>query len=207
MVYKNTLTAAQKDKKIPVIIQRDGNVCFFCKMEFHESIPGFGRRVAHANDNEKDGRVENLLLAHEKCNEEMKDNYDYKILALQALRKNVSLASESLGEGEGVGQKRKETGLDELTEGQINEITNKIVLLELETKLPDGNYDKVISYNKTLKGIHYLVIQQTGKKRGSEQAARRALDAYCSMYAPWLDEKQGKGNRIIRRRLPEEVGQ
>lgn len=204
MVYNNTLTASQKDKKIPVIIRRDGNVCFFCKQPFHENVPGLGRVVAHCNDKPTDGRVENLVVSHESCNEEMKDNIDYKIIALDHLKKNVSQASESLSERERIN--RTDTGLDELTEGQVNQIINKIVKLELETQLPPKDYDRTISYNKTLKGVHYLVIEQTGGKRGSEVASRRSLDAFCSQYAPWLDEKQGKGNRIIRRRMPEEYG-
>lgn len=202
MVYNNDLTAAQKDKKIPQIIDRDGNVCFYDKEPFFEQVPGMGRRIDHANDNERDHRIENLLLAHEKCNEEKKTNFDMKFIALEALRKNVSSASESLG----AGQKRKEMDLDELTEGHVNQTINKLVKLELETKIPDGDYETILSYNKTLKGLHYLVIQETGGRRGSEQATRRAIDAFCSTYAPWLDEKQGKGNRIIRRRKPEEFG-
>ena len=89
--------------------------------------------------------------------------------------------------------------MDELTEGDVNEIINKLVKLELDTKLPSGDYKSVISYNKTLKGIHFLLIQETGGKRGSEQSTRRAIDAFCSMYAPWIDEKQGKGNKNHRK--------
>jgi len=203
MPYKNTRTSTQKDKLIPKIIKRDGNVCFYDKQPFRTDVPGLNRVIDHANNDEKDHRLENSLLSHEKCNEEKKRNADFQLLALEALKKNLAAAPESLGEGEK--QKRKEIGIDELTEGDINEITNKLVKLELETKLPDGNYEDVISYSKTLKGIHYLLIEQTGYRRGSEQAPRRAIDAFCSMYAPWIDEKQGKGNRIIRRRRPEEL--
>jgi len=203
MPYNNTLTSTQKDKMIPKIIKRDGNVCFFDKQPFHSEIPGLERVIDHANNKEDDHRIENLLIEHGKCNDEKKRNFDFQTLALDALKKNLSAAPESLGEKEG--QKRKERSVDELTEGDVNEIINKLVKLELETKLPEGDYETVISYNKTLKGIHFLLIQQTGYKRGSEQAPRRSIDAFCSMYAPWIDEKQGKGNRIIRRRKPEEM--
>lgn len=203
MPYNNTSTSTQKDKKIPKIINRDGNVCFFDKQSFRSDITGLERVIDHANNNENDHRIENLLLAHRKCNEAKKDNIDFQFLALDALKKNLSAASESLGESEG--QKRKEIGMDELTEGDVNEIINKLVRLELDTKLPNGDYKTVISYNKTLKGIHFLLIQQTGGRRGSEQSTRRGIDAFCSMYAPWIDEKQGKGNRIIRRRKPDEL--
>ena len=103
-------------------------------------------------------------------------------------------------------ERKKEVGHDELTESQVNQITNKLVRLELETKLPEKDYTSIISYSKTLKSLHYLIIQQTGGNRGSDQATRRSLDAHCSSYAPWIEEKQGKGNRIIRRRKPEEFG-
>ena len=202
MPYKNTLTSTQKDRMIPKIIERDGNVCFFDKQPFRSDVPGLERVIDHANNDENDHRIENELLVHRKCNEIKKTNHDFQFLALDALRKNLAAAPESLGEGEG--QKRKEIGMDELTEGDVNEIINKLVKGELETKLPSGDYETVISYNKTLKGIHFLLIQQTGGRRGSEQSTRRAIDAFCSMYAPWIDEKQGKGNRIIRRRKLDE---
>ena len=203
MVYNRELTATQLDKKIPIIVERDGDVCYFDLEPFFENVPGMGRKLDHLNDNERDHRVENLGLVHEKCNRKKVNDYDMKLIALDKLRENVSQLTKAQREREG--QNRPDPGQDELTEGDVNQIINKITKLELETKLPEGS-DDVISYNKTLRNIHFLTIQQTGK-RGSEQASRRSLDAYCSSYAPWIDEKQGKGNRIIRRRLPEEVGQ
>jgi len=196
MVYTNTLTAAQKDKKIPIIIKRDGNVCFFCKQEFVEQISGLQRFIDHANDNGKDGRIENLLLAHRSCNEKKKNNLDWKILAQEKLEENLHRV-ESLSERE----KKEDTHGDELTEGAINLIINKLVQAELESKLPK-NSQKTLSYSKTMKSITYLVIQQTGG-RGSETAVRRSLDAHCSEIALWGDRKEGRGNRIIFRRMNE----
>ena len=201
-MYKNTLTTAQKDKKIPIIIDRDGDVCIFDLEPFFENVPGMERTIDHLNDNEKDNRVENLALCHFHCNQKKKNDFDMKLIALDILRKNVNNASESLSECER--KNHAEIGLDELKEGDVNKIINKIAKMELESKLPDGS-DEVISYTKTIKNIHYLTIQQTGD-RGSDPASRRAVDALCSSYAPFIDEKQGRGNRIIRRRLPEEVG-
>lgn len=125
----------------------------------------------------------------------------FQILAKNTLKKNLAAAPEPLGEKEGQKHRNKKT--EELTEGVLNEIINKLVKLELESRLPPNDYEKVISYNKKLKGIHYLLIEQTNYRRGGEQPVRRSIDAFCSMYAPWIDEKQGKGNRIIRRRKPE----
>lgn len=199
MVYRNTLTATQKDKKISLIIDRDGDVCFYDKMPFVKEIPGLIRTIDHANDNEQDNRIENLLLAHLQCNEKKKSHADMQILAKQALSENIRNASKSLGESEREKHTEANKDTDELKEGDINLIVNKLTKAELEVQFPD-KYDYTgISYTKILQRIHFMLIQETGG-RGSEQAVRRALDAYCSDYAPWKSEKRGKGNRIIRRR-------
>lgn len=203
MVYTNTLTAAQKDKKIPIIINRDGNVCFFCKQPFVEQIWDLQRVIDHANDNGGDGREENLLLSHKKCNEEKKINTDYKLLALKALEENIIRAPESLSESESERENHRYVDVDELKEGEINLTVNKLVKNELESKLPKENYEITISYIETMRGIHYLLQKET-RGRGSEPTVRRSLDAHCSKYAPWVSEKQGRGNRIIRRRRLDE---
>lgn len=201
MVYRNTLTATQKDKKIPFIIDRDGNVCFYDKMPFVNEIPGLRRTIDHANNNEQDNRVENLLLAHWECNEKKKTNADMQFIAKDALIANIRNAFESLSGREKYAEVHKDT--DELKEGDINLIVNKLVLAELESQFPITSDYQGFSYNKILTRIHYLLITQTSG-RGSEQAVRRALDAQCSDYAPWKSEKLGRGNRVIRRRKPDE---
>ncbi|MGY5148621.1 MAG: hypothetical protein ACW9W3_00990 [Candidatus Nitrosopumilus sp. bin_68KS] len=204
MVYTNTLTATQKDYKIPIIQKRDGDICFYCLMPFVNDVPSLRRTIDHANNNPVDNRTENLLLCHLECNEKKKRNSDWQIKANEKLMQN-EIDAESLCER---GRKKyAETGkdIDELKEGDINLIVNKLTLMELESKLPKTNGYSVFPYNKMLKNIHYLLIKQTGG-RGSEQAVRRALDAQCSDYAQWKSEKLGKGNRIIRRRKFDELG-
>lgn len=202
-MYVSLLTSSQKDKKIPQIIARDGDVCFFCKIPFIPEVRKWRRTIDHANNNPKDNRVENLLIVHLECNEQKKYNLDYHILAQDAEKENT-IQAESLSESEREKHTRKDKDVDELDEGDINLIVNKLVKTELESKLPDGDFESIISYRETLKGIHYLLQQQTGG-RGSEPASRRSLDAHCSQYSPWLDEKLGRGNRIIRRRKPDEL--
>ena len=159
MVYNNDLTATQKDKKIPIIIKRDGNVCFFCKMTFIPEIPQFNRELDHANGNEKDHRIENLLLAHSECNKKKKYNFDWQSLAIDALRKNERNVSESLSVVEG----ERKTDEDTLTEGQINETINKTVKSFLDEFLSKASKN-TISYTKTLRAITYIVIEQTDRK-------------------------------------------
>lgn len=196
MVYTNLLTATQKDKKIKIIIKRDGDVCFYCTMPFVFEVFNLRRTIDHANDKPSDNRVENLLLSHAVCNERKKNDFDWKTLALDKLRENETNA-------EPLGEREKNTDADEIKEGDINLIVNKLVFYELETVFSQKDDSLTISYTKILQRIHYLLIKQT-HGRGSEQAVRRSIDAYCSDYAPWISEKQGKGNRVIRKRKPNE---
>ena len=204
LVYRNTLTATQKYYKIPVIIKRDGNVCFYCLMPFVYDIPSLRRTIDHANNKSTDNRIENLLLCHLECNEKKKRNSDWQIQANEKLRQN-EIDAESLCERGRKKHTETDKDTDELKEGDINLIVNKLTTMELESKLQQTNDYFIFPYNKMLKNIHYLLIKQTGG-RGSEQAVRRALDAQCSDYASWKSEKLGKGNRIIRRRKSDEFG-
>jgi hypothetical protein len=202
MVYNNTLTASKKDKAYKTIRKRDGDGCFYCKLEgtdprFIDQLQGFEMNFDHLNDNPEDNRPENLVLSHAICNQKKKDNYDWKIKAFEKLEENVKWHSASLGEKER--ETKSHTDLDELKEQDINLIVNKLVKAELETKLPKDSKKEYL-YSEILNGVHFLTIKQTGG-RGSEQAVRRSLDAYCSEYSDWESSKDGTGKRMIRRRV------
>lgn len=200
MPYNNTLTATKKDKAYKIILKRDGDGCFYCKLEntdprFIPELAGHEMNFDHLNDNPEDQRVENLVLCHSMCNQKKKNNYDWMLHALEKLESNVKWHSASLGEG---GRETKDH-TDELKEPDINLIINKLVKAELEIKLPKDSQKEVL-YSSILKSVHFLTIQQTGG-RGSEQATRRSLDAYCSDYSEWMDYRDGTGKRMIRRRV------
>jgi len=201
-MYQKELTTNKKAKYYPTLVQRDGgDVCFYDKQPFVDSIEGMQRNFDHLNNDPFDNRIENLVLCHAECNQKKKWNFDMQLLAHEKLKENVASASVPLS---GNGRERfsiTHTGDDEdeeLTEGQMNLTINKLVRSTLDEKLPENSQDK-FSYSKMLKAITYLVIEQT-KGRGSESAVRRSLDAFCSITAPWEDYKEGKGNRVIRRR-------
>jgi hypothetical protein len=203
-MYKNTLTAHQRDILRPYLIKRDGYVCFYCKRLFdEETIQEKGiETFDHLNCKQED-RKENLVFAHLKCNNEKKGNYDWQLLALDKLGENEALNDpdpESLSRSRRGRNKSADAGTEDedLTESQMNLMINKTTRSFLDEKLPE-NSTNVISYSKTLKSITYLVIAQT-KGRGSETAVRRSLDAFTSEFAPWEVYKEGKGNRVIRRR-------
>lgn len=199
MPYNNTLTATKKDKAYKVILKRDGDGCFYCKLEhtdprFIPELHGHEMNFDHLNDDAEDQRVENLVLAHSKCNQKKKNNYDWMLKAIEKLGANVKWHSASLGEGE----RETKDHTDELKEPDINLIINKLVKAELQVKIPK-NSEKEFLYSGILKSVHFLTIQQTGG-RGSEQAVRRSLDAHCSEYSDWEDYKDGTGKRMIKRR-------
>jgi len=203
MVYNNTLTATKKDKAYKKIRKRDGDGCFYCKIEgldprFIPQLTGHELNFDHLNDNEMDQRVENLVFAHAMCNQKKKDKYDWKIKALEKLEENIKGHSASQSESEQESERDKTRHTAELKEPDINLIINKLVEAELDTKLPKHS-NKEINYSDTLRGIHFLTIKQTGG-RGSEQAVRRSMDAHCSEYSDWEDYKDGRGKRMIKRR-------
>jgi len=199
-MYTKELTTNKKAKAFPLLVQRDGDVCFYDKQPFVDSIPGMQRNFDHLNNDPFDNRIENLVLCHADCNQKKKWNFDMQFLAHEKLKENVRNASEPQSDNgrERISTAHTDTDDEELTEGQMNFTINKLVKSTLDEKIPEGSLEKV-SYSKMLKAITFLVIDQT-KGRGSETAVRRSLDAFCSMFAPWEDYKEGKGNRVIRRR-------
>lgn len=202
VMYTNTLTTARKDKLLPILIERDGFVCFYCKKPFVKGYPPQELNFDHLNRNATHNYPENLVLSCFECNQKRRNgNSDLDIIAEKKRKENIRNHNfESLSEREGERElnPHASTDTDELDEGQINEIINKLVKSTLDEYLPEKSTNTV-SYSQMLRGITYLVIQQS-KGRGSETAVRRSLDTHCSMFAPWEDYKEGKGNRVIRRR-------
>jgi hypothetical protein len=197
-MYTKELTTNKKAKAFPLLVQRDGDVCFYDKQPFVDSIPGMQRNFDHLNNDPLDNRIENLVLCHADCNQKKKWDFDMQLLAHEKLKENVRNACAPQSDNERERFSNAHTDDDELTEGQMNLTINKLVRSTLEEKLPEGS-SEIFSYSKMLKAVTFLVIEQT-KGRGSETAVRRSLDAFCSIFAPWEDYKEGKGNRVIRRR-------
>ncbi len=188
-------------KRTPFIIERDypnavEQTCCFCEQRFIKDHLLWKKTWEHLDDNDDNEELWNLAWAHHHCNEKKRYDADLQILAYEKIKQNKKW--EETFDFESGRERDKDSHTDELTEGNVNQIINKLVKAELESLLPENSIE-IISYTKILRGLHYLTIQQTGG-RGSEQATRRSLDAHCSIHAPWKDEKQGKGNRIIRRR-------
>ncbi len=180
----------------------DDIVCQYCHQPFDETDPAYEITWEHLDDNNENQEPWNLVWVHFRCNQIKKFNLELKVIAGDIIKKNKEWHSkfenDLSSECEKKIQAHKQTRTEELTDGQINLIFNKITKLELETQLPENSTGQ-ISYDDIKSDIHYLVMQETNG-RGSEPAARRALDGMTkSKYSPWRKRKLGKGNMIIER--------
>ena len=191
---RSKLTSNDKAKKYPQLVHRDGDVCFYDQMPFVQEIQGMQRTFDHLNNDEYDNRIENLVLCHWDCNQKKKNDYDMQLKAIDKLNQNVS--SGSLGGRENLLTAYE--GTDELTEGEVNRIINKLTTTYLQERLPDNDQDTFLSFSDTLNSITYLVQQDT-KGRGSQVAVRRAIDVRCCSIGEFQILRED-GKRVIRRR-------
>jgi len=180
----------------------DDIACQYCEQQFIEADTAYEITWEHFNDNNENQEPWNLGWAHFRCNQIKKFSIDLKLKAVDIIKKNKEWHSkfenDLSSECEKKTQTHKQTRTEEITDGTINLIFNKITKLELETELPENSTEQ-ISYDDIKSNIHFLVIMET-KGRGSEPAARRALDGMTrSKYSPWRKRKLGKGNVIIER--------
>ena len=119
----------QKMEWTPIVMERDylgleyeECTCFYCKQLFHADSKTLCREWEHLNDNDTDNRPENMVWAHAICNEEKKNNFDWKQLALDKLKENCRWADQfdpaRAGERGGKFSQHKETS-DEADVGAI----------------------------------------------------------------------------------------
>ena len=79
------LTIGQKRRYMRLIVQRDsGFKCFYCDKELTQRTGVF----EHLNDDWRDSRPDNLVLACQSCNVKKKNNNDMQDDALEKLEKN-----------------------------------------------------------------------------------------------------------------------
>ena len=196
-----TLTTNKKDKIFAQKIEEQDHKCILCNMPFEKTIVwNESCCFDHLNDKRTENEDSNLAIVHRECNLMKRFNIDYKVRALDWKKHLESQISLSQCEGEKKADTHKQIDPDELDEGNINLIVNKLAKSQLEELLPE-NSKVQIPYSRILNNIHYLLIKQTGG-RGSEQASRRALNNLVkSEYSDYELKKLGRGNNIIQRRI------
>ena len=182
------LTHRRKTEAFPIIVERDGYLCFYCDGKFTATHPP---EYDHLNNDSKDSRVENLVLCHHECNIKKKTSSDWQIKASEKLKQNerVLLACE---------RRLADTGTtQELTSSQqISKALRPIALQWLEEHTL---IEKEILLKDAVNAIVFLCQKQTGW--GSQATIYRYIDECTNRYyGRFTLSTDGAGKTIIRRR-------
>lgn len=191
------LTAAQKVLYLPIIIPRDGNICFYCVMPFIPEVPKWDRVFDHLNCDPTDNRVENLVLAHEECNQNKKFNLDWQILAERKLEKNVNSAYLGARGGEKKEIIQIDTNMEIDTNIEFSRITKEYLN---ERLLPNGGRPPAeicLDYKESLNTITHRCHKLTG--HASQNTIRRIIDMFCCIEGKF-EKIKTDGKVVIRRR-------
>ena len=173
---KNRKDTAKTVKEIEFLLDRDGWLCFFCKMPFEKDII-WHKSVSrdHLNDDPNDNRLENKVLCHQDCNLIKKHFIDWKIMALEKLRMNEMTISPEVTTMMGKAKVDKSSQID------INQIVNKQTDLYLQNYLPENPRPDMptwLDFNDTTDSLTELCQDKFGV--GSQDAFKRCLNARCS---------------------------
>ncbi len=171
-----SLTHHLKVTYYPLVIQRDGDKCFYCEKGFtRRSIvlklnPSQKRVWDHLNNKPSDNRLENLVHAHAECNIKKKNNSDWQIKAYEKMRKN-ELDAE-LTESHANTLKETTAEMDSNSEGM------KMVLSYLREQLiPRGTkppYETKIKVKDICDLLAGRMFKMLG--HGSQESIRRHID-------------------------------
>lgn len=186
------LTTSQKDNLTPALIKRDGANCFYCGTAFQLTTSReLKRTIDHLDDNYKNNVIENLVLAHRKCNQLKKSYPEFKIMAEEKLKENHSsfdYLGESVGQTAAHKPASKEIDLNvayaQLTEEYLN-----------ERLIRQGK--AALNYNGAAEAIAFMMWQKT--KHGSPTTVKRHLDMFTSDAAPFKTIQEGGETLIIKR--------
>lgn len=185
----DTLTKRLKILFLPLLIQRDGGfICWYCK----KPLFLFKYIYEHLNDNRKDNRIENLVLACDSCNNKKSLSTELKHEAMQKLTQNEQ--SNFL--------KERKFLIDELTkeasvEIEIN-VSNAEITKEFITQKVDS--EGHISFLDALNCSVYLCKEKTG--HGSQQSVRNYIKTLTCEIAPFMIvTNANKGKIIVRRKI------
>jgi len=187
------LTTYQKEKFLPILLERDGSNCFYCNLPFNPLDPNMRRTFDHLNNDKKFNDIQNLILAHLFCNNKKKHNAEYQIMAKEKLRLNSLLVFEGLSERE----RNKSGPMPANQEIDLNVAIKKETWAYLQEHLVRQE-KPAINFNDSAESIAFMFWERTG--HGSSQTVGRALKEFTSTAAPFKREEEG-GEIVIRKRV------
>ncbi|MEO9307487.1 MAG: HNH endonuclease [Nitrososphaera sp.] len=181
------LSTSKKIELWPVLYDKYRGKCIYCKKPFKR----IGDAIfEHLNNNRLDNRLENLALAHQKCNIKKATFIDYQIIANEQLKKNED---QVLSERKNIEDR---TSNDTSTEIQINQANYSVVEQFLSERV---NTDGSIEWQDALYAAVYKCRDITGY--GSPQSVREYLKTLCSILGPFMviKDENTKKKMIVRR--------
>jgi len=113
----------QKVRVKELHIQEDGTTCVYCDNELDLD----NCAIAHLDDNPKNNNDWNHALAHQECNIQAIDNFDYKIKAQERIRLNhskiysprIEIKNENVSTEVEINKSNREIALQYLSERTI----------------------------------------------------------------------------------------
>jgi len=188
------LTMNTKIKLLRIIIERDGDICFYCLMLFVPEVQKWTREFDHMNNDDTDHRVENLVLAHRECNNKKKSSFDWQLMAQKKLEENMKSGY--------VGVRGKNLQVDTSAEIDSNTEFNRIALEYLtEILLPHGKnpaIEEELDFKDTLDNVTLRCYNLY--KHASQNTIRRILDMFCASEGDFEKTKQNGRWKIGRRK-------
>ena len=185
----------------PIIEQRDGPNCFYCGNPFQHRLLDIitlsedtNKRVFdHLNDDEEDNRVENLVHAHDLCNQRKIHHQDWIRKAKQKLRDNERSSIIPVSHAN--------TDKETATETDTNAIFCEIVLKDLANYLLPKANGEALRNEIPLKEFLDLVSGKGHKICGhaSQNTMRRIVDMFCTTEFPYIKEKNRDTKKTIIR--------
>ena len=178
-----SLTQAQKQKYLPMLIKRDdGFQCFYCKAVLKSNYV-----FDHLNGNRLDNRIENFVLSHQKCNIDKIENVEYQLIADEKLAQNEEMGLHYLEDGTAHENNSSEIEINKaLYNFTKQHITEKIAL--------EGKY----SFNDAIAELPYL--SQERFRHGSEMSIRRYIKQLTCKSSEWQVIKDDKNKKWITKR-------
>ena len=188
------LTTSQKDKFKSYLLRKQNNKCLFC---FDPLTPtpannDMATTYEHLDNNVFHNDLENLALAHKRCNNDKKHNSDYQIIARDQMKSN-SLAVDSLSVSDQARHEPKHTPKVVDINVAMYNITKEYLH---ERLVVQGK--PALDFNDAAYSIFYIMKEATG--HGSSETSKRHILGLCSTAAPYDKQEDQNGRWIIIKR-------
>jgi len=163
-------------------VKEDGTLCVYCDKELDLD----NCVIAHLDDNTKNNNDWNHALAHQSCNIDAIENYDYHLNAQDRIRLNHSKI---------YAPRIEEKDEHVSTEVDINVTNRQLTKQKITEWTVDG---QKIEHSEALNSVTYLCTELTG--HGSQKCVRDYINALCSSVGPFIIVKDENGKKMIQRR-------